>query len=221
MTSPTRRRHLRDRDTADLLQRLTTASWAGAAGVLLGMFVGVFLATRLDWPLLPAMLASMVAIGGTVYTIARLTTAGAARAAGTIHNPSGHSTPYRFDYSQPAALVAQGDYRGAVVMYRDAITDNPANPELQLRLARLLRDHLQRYDDAWRVFRSAREVVPEGSRLELLLTRELVEMALDKMQDPPRAAAELARLIERFPGSPEANWARAELGDIKQRIGAE
>ena len=210
---------LRDRDSADLMQRLEIAAWAGAAGSLMGLFVGLFLVVRLDWPALPAVLGAMVVIGGTIYTIARLTTAGAGRAASTVLNPSGHSTPYQFDYSLATALVAQGDYRGAVMLYRDSIAEDPVNPELHLRLARLLRDHLQRYDDAARAFRLARRVAPERSRLELLITRELVELALDKLNDPPRAAPELARLIERFPGTPEARWARAELRDIKHRIG--
>jgi tetratricopeptide (TPR) repeat protein len=215
---PHSRDRLRDRDSADQIQRLQAALWAAGAGGVMGMMVGALLVDRLDWPLLPTMPAAMLVTALAVYAVARLVTGGAGWAAGSMHNPSGHSTPYRNDYSQATALVMQGDYRGAVALYREAIAERPLDPEPRIRMARVQRDHLGAYEEASRAFREARASARQGSRLELQVTRELVELVLDKMDDPPRAASELARLIERFPNTPEAGWARNELADIKRHI---
>lgn len=208
---------LRDRDTADDILRLRTFLWSGT-GLILGIFLGALLNRRFGWPLLPSMVGAAVVLAGGIYAIARLTTVGAGRAAGTIHNPTGSSTPYQHTYSQAEALVAHGDYRNAATLYRGYIDAQPADGEACLRLARLLRDHLRQYDEAARWFRAARQRGGRSSRHELLITRELIEMALDQQHDPPRAAPELARLSERFPGSHEARWAREELAEIRKQI---
>ncbi len=208
---------LRDRDTADDVQRLRTLVWSGV-GLIFGIPLGAMLHNKFGWPLLPAIVGSGAVLSGVIYAVARLTTLGAGRAASTVYNPSGSSTPYQHDYSLAEAMVAQGDYRNAAVLYRDYIDADPTNGEACLRLARLLRDHLHQYDEAARRFRAARQRGKQSSRGELLITRELIEMALAQQHDPPRAAPELARLAERFPGTPEARWAREELAEIRKRI---
>lgn len=209
---------LRDRDTADTIQRLQAATWGGSIGILLGMFVGIALEDKFGWPLLPSMVGAAAAIGVWIYAIVRFITLGGGRAARAIYNPSGSSTPYAHSYSQAESMVAQGDYRNAATLYRDYIKADPTDGEACLRLARLLRDHLRRYDEAARWFRAARQRGKQSSRGELLITRELIEMALAQQHDPPRAAPELARLVEHFPGTPEARWAREELAEIRKRI---
>lgn len=210
---------LRDRDTADDIQRLQTLAWSGI-GLILGMLLGALLSDKFDWPLLPSMVGAAVVLAGGIYAITRLITVGAGRAAGTIHNPSGSSTPYAHSYSQAESMVAQGDYRNAATLYREYINADPTDGEACLRLARLLRDHLRRYDEAARWFRAARQRGKHLSRGELVITRELIEMALAQQHDPPRATPELARLAERFPGTPEARWAREELAEIRKQIDA-
>lgn len=208
---------LRERDTADHIQRLQTLAWSGV-GLIFGMIVGALLNDKFGWPLLPAMIGSAAVLSGGIYAIARLATLGAGRAAGIIHNPSGSSTPYAQSYSQAESMIAQGDYRNAATLYRDYIDADPTDGEVCLRLARLLRDHLRQYDDAARWFRAARQRGKQSSRWELLITRELIEMAIAQQDNPPRAVPELARLVERFPGTPEARWAREELAEIRKRM---
>ena len=208
---------LRDRDTADDIQRLRTLVWSGV-GIILGMVLGMLLSDRFGWPLVASMVGASVVLAVGIYAIARFVTLGAGRAAGTVHNPSGSSTPHQHEYSQAEAMVAQGDYLNAVTLYRGYVDADPTDAEACLRLARLLRDHLQRHDEAGRWFRAARQRGERSSRWELLLTRELIELALDHQHDPPRAAPELARLAERFPGTPEARWAREELAEIRKLI---
>ena len=208
---------LRDRDTADDIQRLHALAWSGV-GLILGMILGALLNDRFGWPLLPSMGGAAIVLAAGIYTITRLVTVGAGRAAGTIHNPSGSSTPHEHEYSQAEAMVAQGDYRNAATLYRGYIDADPTDAEACLRLARLLRDHLRRYDEAARWYRAARQRGEPSSRGELVITRELIELALNQQHDPPRAAPELARLVERFPGTPEAGWAREELAEIRKRV---
>ncbi len=208
---------LRDRDTADDVQRLKALSWSGV-GLILGIILGPLLNDRFGWPLLPSMVGAAAVLAGGIYAITRLITVGAGRAARTIHNPSGHSTPYAHSYSLAESMVAQGDYRNAATLYRDYIDADPTDGEACLRLARLVRDHLHQYDEAARWFRAARLRGKQSPRVELLITRELIEMALAQQHDPPRATPELARLVQRFPGTPEARWARQELAEIRKRI---
>ena len=152
---------LRDRDTADTLQRLQAATWGGSIGFLLGMFVGMALNDKFGWPLLPSMIGAAAVIGVWIYAIIRFTTLGGGRAARAIYNPSGSSTPYAHDYSQAQSMVAQGDYRNAATLYRDYINANPTDGEASLRLARLLRDHLGRYDEAVGRLEVAVQLLPQ------------------------------------------------------------
>jgi len=99
---------LRDRDTADDIQRLRTLSWSGV-GIILGMVLGMLLSDRFGWPLVVSMVGASVVLAVGIYAIARFVTLGAGRAAGTVHNPSGSSTPHQHEYSQAEAMVAQGE----------------------------------------------------------------------------------------------------------------
>jgi tetratricopeptide (TPR) repeat protein len=175
--------------------------------------------SRWDWPEWLAYLVPFMTIAGFIFGVSSAITWNAGRAAGTIHNPSGKGTPYRQEYSRAAALVIRGNYDEAVEAYREHIAEQPEDPEPYLRLARLLRDQLDRYDDAAHWFKAARQSARITARQEVFITRELIELATDKLRDPARAAPELARLIERFPGAPEAVWARTELREIKKQIG--
>ena len=71
---------LRDRDTADTIQRLQAAIWGAGIGILLGMFVGMALSDKFGWPLLPSMVGAAAVIGVWIYAIIRFTTLGGGRA---------------------------------------------------------------------------------------------------------------------------------------------
>ena len=140
------------------------------------------------------------------------------RAANTLHNPSGAGTPRRREYSQAESLAARGLYDEAVAAFEVASAEDAADPTPTLRIARIHRDRLAKHEDAATWFRRAIERTEPGSGLALLLVKELVELYALKLAAPARAAPYLARLAEARPGTPEAEWARQELGRLKERL---
>jgi len=211
-------RRLRDVDTAKRVQIFLAALWGFSVAAVLCMPVGVALERFWGWPGGPATLIAFVVIamavfGGVLTIIGR-----AGQVAGTIHAPSGRGTPYRQDYSQAGALLAKGEYVEAAEAYQTHIAERPDDPEPYLRLARMLRDQMGRYDEAATWFKAGRRDATITPAQEVLITHELIELFGNKLGRPERAAPEFARLIQRFPNSPEAAWARTELAEVKKRI---
>jgi len=128
---------------------------------------------------------------------------------------SGKSTPYTPSYSYAQSLAARGDYEGAIAAYELEIAKAPRVPEPYLRVARLLRLQLKRYEDAVHWLRRVRREAELTTKQELMVTREIAEIYLTLIGDERGAVPELARLAERFPGSAEAGWARDRLAEIK------
>ena len=52
-------------------------------------------------------------------------------------------------------------------------------------------------------------------RWEMVLVRELAELYRHRIGAPARAAPLLAKFAQRYEGSPEGEWARGELADVK------
>jgi len=102
-----------------------------------------------------------------------------------------------------------------------AIAEDPSDPIPYLRIARINRDNLKRYDEAVRWLRRAlgEAALPPGAAH--LATRELVELYMTKLNDPRRAAPLLARMAEERSGSPEGEWAASELARVKATIAEE
>lgn len=142
-------------------------------------------------------------------------------AAGQIHNPSGRSTPARKEHSHAESLVARGLYQEAIDAFEMAIAEDPSDPVPYLRIARIQRDQMRRYEDAarWLKRALAEPTLPAGSAH--LASRELVELYTTKLNEPRRAAPLLARMAEERAGSPEGAWAAAELVRVKATIAAE
>lgn len=172
----------------------------GGAGILIRIWIGG------------------AAAGGLVWVLAlRLTGRGAA-IMGHIHNPSGSSTPARREYSQAQALAMRGDYAGAVAAYELAVAEFHDDPEPYLRIARILRDHLEDAEGAVTWFKRARAEATIDRARELLVTQEIIEAYRGRLRTPARAIPELARLIERFPAHPGSDAARTELDALRRGL---
>lgn len=169
--------------------------WDVVAGVVIGFLIGFLI----------------------VFVLGALATGGAGSLAGAILFPSGKSTPVRRGYSYPESLAARGHYEDAITAYQECCSDDPADPEPYLRIARLYRDHLARYDEALAWFKRARAESALSPRRELLVTREIVEVYADRIGDPRRGIPELARLVDRFPDDPVAAWAKEEIAKLRER----
>jgi tetratricopeptide repeat protein len=131
--------------------------------------------------------------------------------------PSGDSTPYEKTYSAEQALAARGDIEGALKGYRMAMHQNPGDPEPRFRVAELLfrGDHP---DKAVAFFREGRELAGDNRARELYATQRLIDLYLGPLGDDVRALVELRRLVERFPGTPEAAAARNVLMRMKAEV---
>jgi tetratricopeptide (TPR) repeat protein len=143
------------------------------------------------------------------------------RAAATIHNPSGRTTPSRREHSHAESLLARGLVQEAIDAFEIAVAEDPGDPSPYLRVARIYREKLGRYEDAARWFKRAltESAAPPG--IAMLAARELVELYVTKLGEPGRAAPLLARMAEERAGTPEGTWAAEELAAVKAAMARE
>ena len=198
----------RDVDQFERTLRLKMVLWS-IPGAVLGGAAGLVATGSLFGGMAGAVLAYLIIFG--VVT-------GAGRAAGTLHNPSGRSTPHEREYSAAESLVVRGRYPEAVAAFEAHVAEFPDDPVPYLRLARIHRDHLDDQEAAVGWFKRALRDARAGPGQELLARRELIELYLNRSGEPQRAAPDLARLAEERPDTPEGQWAARELADLKERI---
>jgi tetratricopeptide (TPR) repeat protein len=211
---PPRQGGLRDGDAVDQAM-LVWSFIAGALGLVMGSFLGVFVAHE-GWPTWIAFLCPFSGAAGVVGLV-RLVVGGGTQAAGTVYNPSGRTTPHRKEHSRAESLAARGLYEEAVTAFEAAVAEDPADPWPYLRVARIYRDHLGRPEDAARWFRRASR---EARAPSVLARKELVELYVHRMNAPGKAVPELARMAEELAGTPEGEWAAAELRHAKELLAA-
>lgn len=206
----------REIDSAERAQRLHALVYSLAGGIV-GAAAGVYAGTR-QGGLVAVVLGLVLGLGlgfSVAYVAARLIVESAGRFAELLYNPSGRSTPTRPEYSYAASLAARGRIEDAIAAYELSALENPHDPEPCFRIARLYRDALGRYEEAIAWFRRAREAAGAEAGPQVLATREILEVCTSKLDDPLRAAPDLARLADRFGGTPAGEWARSELLEIK------
>lgn len=115
------------------------------------------------------------------------------------------------DYSRAAALAMRGDYAGARREYESAILGDTYNPRPYIALARMLRDDARDYNAATDVFEDALRATRSDARTTELITREVAELYMHRLDKPGRAATVLARFL----AAHETEWARAMLRQAK------
>lgn len=206
------RNRVKDTDSAADVNRVRAALYAGA-GAILGILGGGF-----KWGLPGAVIGAVLGYAAVYFMVRGISESGGA-AMGKIYNPSGTSTPYRRQYSEPQALALRGLFQEAIDCYETYVAEFPDDPEPCIGIARIYRDHLKRYEDAVRWFRRARQASAMDPGREVLVTREIIEMYQGRLNEPRRAIPELARLAERFAGTREGDLARTELQRLRQDLG--
>ena len=206
----------RDTDTGEQARSLLILTWSGVAGVIGGL-AGFLVASLNGWSTLPTILAGFVIAASALYLAVTVFSNAAGSAAATLYVPAGRGTPPRREYSRAESLVARARFDEAAAAYRQHAEDDPEDPEPVLRLGRLCRDRLHRYEDAVVHFRRAREIAADPG-IRHLAVRELIEVLVIRMGQPERALPELARLAEENAGTAIGEWARAELGRLKSEL---
>lgn len=205
------KRKLKDVDLASRAQNLHALGYAlygGVVGGILGAVRGGILGFLVGW----------IVTAGIIYLITTVTASTIASGAANLYGGSGSSTPAKREYSRGDALNAHGKYDEAVVEYQRCAALYPQDPEPRMRLARMLRDRMDRPEDAALNFKQvlAFEEVDEGVWIQA--ARELSELYAHRLKQPQRALPTLAQLHARFPNSPAGQWARQELTEIKQSM---
>lgn len=114
------------------------------------------------------------------------------------------------------ALEAQGRPDAAVAKYREVLQRRPTEPEAYIRAARLLRQQ-GRSVEAAGLLRQARARAKLTGGQQVLVGRELADLAAGPLGDPALAAAELAILAERFRGSPPGDAAERDLQQLRRK----
>jgi hypothetical protein len=207
---------LRDVDSAEVAFRTR----AGAYAILIGLVsiaIGVAAAGAFGFPIV-AGIAGGIGAGAATYFIVMFISERAGGAAASLYRPSGSSTPALREYSFADSLVARDMIPAAVAEYERLSIEHPDDPEPLLRRARVQRDYQKAYADAALTFRRALAVETLKPETELATLRELVELYVHRQRDPQPALPYLARIAEKFSGTPAADWARAELREIKQSM---
>lgn len=176
-----------------------------------GGFVGLLAGSRMGHPVLGLLVGAALA-----GLIPKLIVEAAGKMSGTLYHPSGSSTPHKREYSMAASLAIRGEFAKAAAAYELAISEYPEDPEPYLCLARLLRDELGRHEEAARWFKRARSDSKISDGQALLASRELIELYTVQLGEPAKAAPELARLAEKYAGTPEGDWARDALAEVKR-----
>jgi hypothetical protein len=202
-----------DVDAAERAYRLKTLAWS-----LPGGFVGWYVGDKLFGA--PFGLVGFAVGYGFVFGVTTLLVRSGAAAMGQIYNPSGKSTPVVREYSRGQSLAARGWYLEAIDVYEADCAEFPDDPEPCFRIARLYLKELKRYEDAVLWFKKARGAGAIDAGRELLATQEIVDIYVHKLKEPRRAMPELARLSERFPGTPAAAWSRERLRQHRESMAA-
>lgn len=149
--------------------------------------------------------------------IARTALNSAARVASGIYTPDGASTAYTPSFSHIEALEIRGDLDGAAEAWALAVHEQPESALTNVRAADF---HLRARKDpraAVELYLRARTLGSGNEDLRRYVQQKLVDLHLGPLADEGRALVELRRLIDGFPGTREADAARAALAELKGR----
>ena len=119
--------------------------------------------------------------------------------------------------SEMAALIAAGDYEGAIAALQKQSLAEPANRQPVMEIARLYRDKLDDLDSALQTLQTAlvsREWSPES---EATLRLRRAELLARDLKDFTAAKAEVQAVLEKYPGTPQAGSATVRLREIEEQ----
>jgi thioredoxin-like negative regulator of GroEL len=193
---------------------------ATVAGTVIGipfLGIGAGVATILGfdgWSLVGIALLTGVVAGATVRNLSLGVANKSGAAFLALVQPSGKSSPYEAEFSNAQALVARDDIAGAIALYDAEMQRLPENEIVRVQAAEL---HARRGDPrrAESLFLEVRRLTSDRGR-ELYTTQRLIDLRLGVLASPERALPELRRLIDRFPGTPEAAGAASALEKLKR-----
>ena len=205
---------IRSDDAQDLFEQLGKNAYGILVGLVFGVPLGWLLQLRGIWLYLFVMVATVV-IARSIKWMTTAMVDGTANAFLRLVWPTGNSTPYTPTYSMEESMVARGDVDSALAHYGAAMRLHPTDPELRFRVAELLFRSPSPAKAAM-YFTEGRQLTAANSGRELYATQRLIDLYLGPLGNPVGALVELTRLVDRFPGTREAESAAAMIARLKQ-----
>ena len=129
----------------------------------------------------------------------------------SFYFPSGRSTPAPKDFSEEKALVARGRVDAALAMVEARLHATPDDAEVCIFAADLHAREAGQPRQAESLFRRARDSRRVTAAQDLYATQRLIDLYLGPLEDEPRAAGELRRLMEKHPATTAARHAATAL----------
>lgn len=133
--------------------------------------------------------------------------------------PSGETTPYQRTFSAQEALAVAGHVDEALASYEELIAADALDPEVRLAAAELYARTRANPRRAEALYRETRRLPGLAPVRDLWITNRLIDLYRGQLADEGRALVELRRIVERFPGSREARFARDAIARMKQQGG--
>ena len=163
------------------------------------------------------MMIGVAAVSDTVVFFVAQHFAGAGATALTrfTHN-DGSTTPYQRQFSYQEALAAKGLVEEALTSYEAEIVAAPTDLEAIVRTADLCLMHRTRPERAAELLRMLQRVPAAPPEKVLYATHRLVDLYLGPLDDRGKAIVELRRLIDNFPASQAARFARDALAKLRR-----
>ncbi|MBI3789886.1 MAG: hypothetical protein HY275_03305 [Gemmatimonadetes bacterium] len=198
-----------------------TAMYAGLAMTPVFGVIGFLLADLLAIPgnwTIPFAIGCGVFGGLTVLFISMAIARRAGKTVGALMMPSGATTPYQRQFSAIDALAVQGRVDEALAAYEAEVAAAPADVEVIVRTADLYMEHKRTPARAAELLRRIRTIPAAPPEKILYASHRLVDLYLGPLADRGRAIVELRVIIEKFPGSTAATFAREGLAKLKREL---
>jgi hypothetical protein len=140
----------------------------------------------------------------------------AGKTMGSVVVPSGASTPYQRQFSSQEALAAHGRVDEALMAYETELKVKPQDLALVMKAAELYLEQKVNPERAAELLRQVRRIEGAPPEKVLYASHRLVDLYLGPLNDRGRAIVELRVIIDRFPNSQAATFAREGLLKLKR-----
>jgi hypothetical protein len=189
----------------------------GYGVMVFGLVAGVLISkTGFHWWTFPIAIVAGTATGGMGWFMGH-----AAGSAWKRFAVDGTSTPYHEQYSYQQALVMQGKVDEALESFEAVIAEKPAEVDPRVKAAELYAREKQNHKRAAELFRQVQRIETVTPGEDIYVTNRLVDLFVGPLNHPGRALVELRRLVDRYPGSDAAAYARDALVALKAKMPAE
>lgn len=161
------------------------------------------------------VVVTAVVVAGVLFAMTHQMPAGVANMLVSFLAPNKGTAPRETSYSHIQAMVARGDIAGALLAYEAVIAADPGAVDASLRAADLYASSGRDPARAAALLVDVRRRPGLSPQRDLYATQRLIDLYDGLLQQPQRSLTELRRIVERHPGTREAEFARVALARRK------